>query len=114
MEVGNTGVTYWDMYFILKMLPIPEEKTHIDVEFGTRDFLVITVMKRSRHLYVSEYEGYIDAIASTKQGINFYNYLVRIGFGKIQTESNGKKIIKEQVGDFNKNKQRYLEILSNF
>ncbi|MEJ6980729.1 hypothetical protein WG906_09735 [Pedobacter sp. P351] len=95
------GVHYWDMYFILKSLPIVEERVEVDIERGTRDYSVIDVMKGLGHLFVSECDGGIDAIASTKQGIQFFDFLQRIGFGTIETEEYGRRVIAsyENGGD---------------
>ncbi|HEY1025307.1 MAG TPA: hypothetical protein VGE26_09105 [Sphingobacteriaceae bacterium] len=92
--ISSTGVLYWDMYFILKVLPVPLQFAVVDIAEGSRDYTVVKTMELYRHVEVNEVPGAIEAIASTASGIRFYNYLLRIGYGTIVTEEEGKKQIE--------------------
>lgn len=94
-QITLTDVHYWDMYFVLQLLPTPGEWIIVDVSHTTRGYYVMTAMKGYGHIKVKHEGGLMSEICATKQGVNFYNYLVRIGFGKIQTEEEGRKIIAE-------------------
>lgn len=93
-QITLTNVTYWDMYFVLQLLPAPGEWVCVDVAKTTRGYYVMTVMKGYGHILTRHDGGLLSEIAATRQGIKFYAYLVRIGFGKIETEDEGREIIE--------------------
>lgn len=94
-QITLTDVHYWDMYFVLQLLPTPGEWVVVDVAKTTRGYYVMVTMKGYGHILTKHEGGLLSEIAATKQGVNFYNYLVRIGFGQIQTEEEGKQIIAQ-------------------
>ena len=87
------------MYFVLKLLP-EGETVHVDVQEGSREYHILKTMHSWKHIFISESEGFIDRIASTKLGVNFYAYLVRNGFGTLEPDAEGKEIIERLTKAF--------------
>ena len=83
------------MYFVLKLLPTPGEWIEIDIPEGTRDFAVIQFMESFGYINVSFSSGSFDAISVTSQGTEFYHHLVSSGYGTIETEESGRRLIDE-------------------
>jgi hypothetical protein len=92
---SSIGIHYWEKYFILKLLPVPGQWVHVDIDNGTRDYLVMSELRNYKHIEALETATGIESIASTAMGIKFYKYLTGIGFGSVQTEAKGIELIKE-------------------
>jgi hypothetical protein len=102
MTILGGTTSYWDMYFILKLLPNEKEPINVDIYPNTREHAIIDVMKFYGHIYTNADSDTITMIAATKRGIKFYNYLVMIGYGTTVSEEEGKQKIKLLELEFNK------------
>ena len=66
------GHLYPKMLAVLKLLPVPLTFVSVDIPEGTEDYDLIKYMQYYKHLEVIETNNTITEIASTKQGVNFY------------------------------------------